>query len=1054
MSRVAMTAPRSMLGSRPMTGVAEIRVSMRTSEVLASTGPATFGASVLGWRPAMVEPPTWTAWETMLTSKPTTLNTVAGLPSKSLKGLAVFRASPAPTESVGVMPGESRPDSTFPLTEIAPLSARSTTSSPARAEAMVILPAAESTATSPPANTSPVWIELAAAFSAFRLISLWAVTDLPGPVASCSAAVVGVGSGLVASATRVEATWAVPNVSFTSGARPAATLPVIAMVWALRSMSWPVSVEPTRVSAAPDGSGSAGSWVWPDCRSPEPVIAPASARTAMSSPAVTPPRATLPVVALMATSRTALIVEPVARTEPPAVICTSRVALTVPVTVAVVDPPMVTSPAVAPVPCVAAEPTATEPPVDCTSTWASSAAPAPVAVRLPPVVVTEPVVAVTSMSLPAETAPVTVADPVVAVTKTLLAALPDPRVALGPRTLRSCDEAPEPRLAVVAPLTVMSPAAVPVPCVSAEPTETEPPVDCASTWASPTALVAFDFRSALPASTEPVVAVTSMSSPATAWLVTVAEPVVAVTNTSRAAMPKPRPALGPSTLMSRDEEPDPSVPPVAPSMVISPAAAPVPCVAAEVTDTDPPVDRARTCASSVAPTPVAVRLAPRPTTEPVVAVTSMSLPAETVPVTVAAPVVAVTNTLSAALPDPRLAAGPRTFRSCDEFPDPRLAEVAPLTVMSPAAVPVPCVAAEPTDTDPPVDWASTWASPTAPGPPAVRLAVVAVTEPVVAVTSMSSPASTAPVTVAAPVVAVTKTSRAALPEPRLALGPRTFRSCDEWPEPSVAPVAPLMVMSPACAPAPWVVAEPTDTEPAVDCASTWESSGPDPVAVRVAVAAAIEPVVLVISMSFPAVIVPVTVARPVVAVTNTLSPAVAPPRVAPGPITLMSRPADPLPRLALEPPLSTTSPARALAAAVVTKTVVRPVAETLEPLSWPSEIAPAGAVTVATPPAVTSPMVTAPVVADTVAVPAASAVVALRSPEEAVRTRSPVGLIEAPVARLIVSIWISESEAARSTLSGAAASTKVASTMLSPRAKTKLPALITAPGEMTTPPGE
>ena len=99
-------------------------------------------------------------------------------------------------------------------------------------------------------------------------------------------------------------------------------------------------------------------------------------------------------------------------------------------------------------------------------------------------------------------------------------------------------------------------------------------------------------------------------------------------------------------------------------------------------------------------------------------------------------------------------------------------------------------------------------------------------------------------------------------------------------------------------------------------------------------------------------------------------------------------------------------------------------------------------------------MVTAPVVADTVAVPAASAVVALRSPEEAVRTRSPVGLIEAPVARLIVSIWISESEAARSTLSGAAASTKVASTMLSPRAKTKLPALITAPGEMTTPPGE
>src|SRR5579859_1046259 len=774
----------------------------------------------------------------------------------------------------------------------------------------------------------------------------------------------------------------------------------------------------------------------------------------MSSPALAVPSATLPVVALTARSRVALTVDPPARTSP-AVTETSRAELIVPVRVAVVDAPMVTSPAAAPVPCVAAEPTETAPPVDCSSTWASSAAPTPVAVRLAPVVVTEPVVAVTSISLPAVTAPVTVAEPVVAVTKTLLAALPDPRLAVGARTLMSCDEAPELRLAVVAPLTVISPAAAPVPWVSAEPTATEPPVDCASTWASPTAPVPFDFRSAPPAATEPVVAVTSMSSPATAWLVTVAVPVVAVTNTSRAAMPNPRPALGPSTLRSRDELPEPRVAPVAPSTVMSPAAAPDPCVAAEVRDTDPPVDRARTWASSVAPTPVAVRLAPSPATEPVVAVTSMSLPAETAPVTVAAPVVAVTNTLSAALPEPRLAAGPRTFRSCDEFPDPRLAEVAPLTVMSPAAAPVPWVAAEPTVADPPVDRASTWASPTAPGPPAVRLPVVAVTAPVVAVTSMSSPASTAPVTVAPPVVAVTKTSRAALPDPRPAVGPRTFRSCDEWPEPRVAPVAPLMVMSPAVTPAPWVVAEPTDTDPAVDCANTWASSvAPDPVAVSVAVVAETEPVVLVISMSLPAVTVPLTVARPVVAVTNTLSPALAPPRVAPGPITLMSRPAVPLPRLALEPPLSTMSPARPLAAADVTETVVRPVAETLEPLSWPSEMAPAGAVTVAVPPAVTSPTFTDPVVAETVAEPAASAVVALRSPEEAVRTRSPVGPIEALVARVIVSIWIRESEAARSTPSGLAASTKVASSMAGPLARTKLPALITAPGEMTTPPGE
>ena len=135
------------------------------------------------------------------------------------------------------------------------------TSRVSASRSMVILPAAESTATSRPANTSPVWIELAVAFSVFRLTSWCAVTALPGPVASCSAATPAEGSAAVASTMTSDASWAAPRVSLTSGARPAETLPVIATVWALMSTPWPVIVAPVRASATPAVSGSAGSWV-------------------------------------------------------------------------------------------------------------------------------------------------------------------------------------------------------------------------------------------------------------------------------------------------------------------------------------------------------------------------------------------------------------------------------------------------------------------------------------------------------------------------------------------------------------------------------------------------------------------------------------------------------------------------------------------------------------------------------------------------------------------------------------------------------------------------
>ena len=106
-------------------------------------------------------------------------------------------------------------------------------------------------------------------------------------------------------------------------------------------------------------------------------------------------------------------------------------------------------------------------------------------------------------------------------------------------------------------------------------------------------------------------------------------------------------------------------------------------------------------------------------------------------------------------------------------------------------------------------------------------------------------------------------------------------------------------------------------------------------------------------------------------------------------------------------------------------------------------------------PPTASPRVTDPAVAVTLVATVPRTMAALMSPVAALNTTSPVALIEAVVASEILSIWIRESEAERRTVRASLArSTNIRSSIATPRPNTKLPAVIVAPGEISTPAGE